>query len=256
MTEEVKNDNGELPVNEPSIVEQNALAQGWVPKEEFQGEEHKWVDAGEFLRRGELFEKIESQSRQIKEMNKTLAGFKDHYTKVKETEYARALSTLKAQHKLANREGDFEKADLLEAEIENIQEQATKEKQSLETTQSATVHPEFQSWVFRNSWYSSQPHMKTFADIKGLEYAQTGMSPTEVLKKVELEVKKEFPHKFTNPNQNRQSTTESASSRGSPRSSGIELSEQERRVMNNLVKSGVMTEADYIKDLKNIKGIK
>ena len=44
MTEEVKNDNGELPVNEPSIVEQNALAQGWVPKEEFQGEEHKWVE--------------------------------------------------------------------------------------------------------------------------------------------------------------------------------------------------------------------
>jgi len=48
-------------VNEPTPVELQARDSGWVPKEEYKGEEHKWVDAGEFLRRGELFKKIEDQ---------------------------------------------------------------------------------------------------------------------------------------------------------------------------------------------------
>jgi hypothetical protein len=242
-----------------SPVEQEALAQGWVPKEEFQGEEHKWVDAGEFIRRGELFTKIEHQSRELKEVRKALQGFKEHYTKVKETEYNNALRALKSEFKTANREGDFEKADKLELEIETVEKEAAVIKQQVDVaTEAQTIHPEFASWVERNNWYQQQPHMKTFADIKGLEFAKLGLTPSEVLKKVEAEVRKEFPTKFTNPNRERPGAVEGSQSgrvvRGS--SEGFQLTEQEERVMNSFVKQGVMTKAEYIKDLKSVKGLK
>jgi hypothetical protein len=242
-----------------SAVEQEALSQGWVPKEEFQGEEHKWVDAGEFMRRGELFTKIDHQSRELKEVRKALQGFKEHYTKVKETEYQNALRDLKNQYKLANREGDFEKADKLEVEIETVEKEASIVKQEVEVaTQASAIHPDFAAWVGRNTWYQAQPHMKTFADIKGLEFANQGMTPGEVLKKVEAEVRKEFPGKFNNPNRERPGAVESTNNRGATRvgNDGFQLTEQEERVMNSFVKQGVMTKAEYIKDLKSVKGIK
>jgi hypothetical protein len=100
--------------------------------------------------------------------------------------------------------------------------------------------------------------MKTFADMKGLELARTGLPPAEVLKKVEAEVRKEFPSKFTNPNRDRPGAVESTTNRGTSRQSkeSFELTEQEERVMNNLVRSGVMSKEEYIKDIKSVKGIK
>ena len=56
------------PEIEHSPTELKAIESGWVPKEEFQGDEHKWVEAGEFLRRGELFKKIEDQGKQLKDV--------------------------------------------------------------------------------------------------------------------------------------------------------------------------------------------
>ncbi len=258
MTEEVVvPEEGKEPqseVKEPSPVEQEALSQGWVAKEEFDGDEAKWVDAGEFLRRGELFKKIDHQNREIKAVRQALQGFKEHYTKVEEAAFNRALSALKTEYKQANREGDFDKADRLEAEIETVTKEAAAVKQSAEVAVATQIHPEFASWVGKNEWYSNQPHMKTFADIKGLEYANQGMAPSEVLKKVEAEVRKEFPNKFTNPNRALPGTVEGASNKGSSRS--FELTEQETRVMKSLVRSKVLTEEQYKADIKSQRGIK
>jgi hypothetical protein len=240
-----------------SAAEQEALEQGWVPKEEFQGDDSKWVEAGEFVRRGELFKKIEHQNREIKEVRKALAGFKEHYTKVKETEYIRALASLKSEYKTANREGDFDKADKLESEIESVEKEAAVVRQQVaEVATAQEIHPEFAAWVQKNDWYATQPHMKTFADYKGNEYARLGLNSAEVLKKVSEEVRKEFPTKFSNPNRERPSAVEGATQqRGAARKGDIELNDQERKVMNSFVSSGLMTKEEYLVDLKKIKGV-
>lgn len=257
MSEEIQGESTES--KEYSPVEQEAMEQGWVPKEEFQGEEHKWVDAGEFIRRGELFKKIEHQSNELKEVRKALHGFKEHYTKVKETEYKRALAELKAEFKLATREGEFDRADQLEAEIEAVEQEAVEVRKQVEAvTQEKQIHPEFAEWTARNTWYTNQSHMRVFADDVGAKLAQQGLSPSEVLKRVEAEVRKEFPTKFKNPNQDRPGSVESTNSRGSTRAGkdSFQLSEQEERVMNNLVRQGVLTKAEYIADLKAQRGEK
>jgi len=262
MTEEIKQDGAEgtqeqqVEEKQFSGIEQEALDQGWVPKDEFQGDESKWVEAGEFVRRGELFKKIEHQNREIKEVRKALAGFKEHYTKVKETEYTRALAALKSEYKTANREGDFDKADKLESEIESVEKEAAVVRQQVQEVATAQeIHPEFATWVQKNDWYATQPHMKTFADYKGNEYAKLGMSPADVLKKVSEEVRKEFPNKFSNPKRNEPSAVEGSTQRGASRKDSFELNDQERKVMNNLVASGVLTKDEYIADLRKQKGV-
>lgn len=234
-----------------------------MPKEDFQGDAHKWVDAGEFLRRGELFSKIDSQKRELKETRQAFQNFQQHYLKVKETEYARALADLRAKMKAANRAQEFELADEIEAQIADVQNEARNFKQEVvEVVKEAEqIHPDFAAWVERNAWYANQSHMRKFADEEGVKFRQAGMSPQEVLKKVEEVVRKEFPTRFTNPNRERQGAVE-APVRTAAKKGEYQLTEQETRVMNSLInqkgKDGkpFMTKEEYISDLKRIKGEK
>lgn len=271
MTEELKPEEGitsetteqKLEVQSDPVADE-ASAQGWVPKEEFQGDPHKWVDAGEFLRRGELFSKIDSQSREIKDVRKALLNLQEHYTKVKETEYNRALTALKREFKMANREGDYDRADALESEIESVEKEATKFKNEVVAVpdEPAQSHPEFVAWATRNPWYNTQAHMRVFADTEGFKLRQAGLEPREVLKKVEEAVRKEFPTKFNNPNRERPAAVEGQSNRENGAKTEYKLTEAETRMMNSFInqkdKSGkpLITREAYIADLRRIKGEK
>lgn len=241
-----------------SSVEQEALASGWVPKDQFSGEEHKWVDAGEYLRRGELFKKIESQSKELKDVKRALQELKKHHVEVREVEYKRALDTLRAQKKDALENGDADAVIAADERIDLIKEQQRQlqqEQEAVETPQSGEEHPEFVEWKSKNSWYTSSRPMKAFADALGADLASQGLSPSQVLKRVEEEVRKEFPQKFQNPKQSRPSAVEGSSGRGAATSNSFQLTPEEKRIMHTFVRTGVMTEADYIKELKRVKGL-
>lgn len=241
---------------ELSPVEQEALSSGWVPKEEFHGDEHKWVDAAEYLRRGELFKKIDLQSREIKDVRRALVEMKKLHASVRDVEYQRALDTLKAQKKSALEEGDADAVIAADDRIDMVREQ--QRLAALDPVdipeQSGAAHPEFVEWTSRNNWYTSNGPMRAFADALGMELQGQGLAPSQVLKKVEEEVKKEFPNKFQNQRQNRPNPVEGGSPRGSS-SSSFQLSPEERRVMNTFVRQGVMSEKEYVAELKRVKGI-
>ena len=100
-TNNAQNEQGtEVPGEALSPVQQEALDQGWVPKDQFDGDPEKFVDAGEFLRRGELFRKIESQSKEMKELRKALNELAKHNANVRKVEYERAVQSLKAEKKI------------------------------------------------------------------------------------------------------------------------------------------------------------
>lgn len=252
------NQNTGIPVpGEFTPVQQEALQQGWVPKEEYEGDTEKWVDAAEFLRRGELFRKIESQSKEMKELRKALNSLAQHNAKIREVEYKRALDDLKSQKKEALSEGDAEKVVDIDERIDFVKEQqrASQAQQVQEVTQSVEIHPELQSWVSKNPWYESNPDMRKFADKYGMALAGE-MSPTEILKEVEKAVKERFKDKFRNPNRDRVSAVEGAVNRPGKGSSeaDYELSDVEKTVMKTLVDGGHITKEEYIKQLKAVKG--
>jgi hypothetical protein len=253
MSEEI---NQEEIQNEPSPVEQEALSQGWVPKEEFVGEEHKWVDAAEFLRRGELFKKIDLQSRELKDLRRSLVEMKKLHSSVQEVEYKRALDTLRKEKKQALEDGDADAVISVDEQMTLIREQqkALENEPEIQEESSGAQHPEFVAWTNKNQWYVDNEPMRAWADALGKQLARSGVPPSEVLRKVEAEVKKEFPNKFRNPNQDRKAAVESPTGRSGSSKSSYQMTSEERNIMKTFVRSGVMTEAEYIAELKKVKG--
>lgn len=255
---EVTNDE----VHTPDPVEVEARAGGWVPKEEFHGDEKLWVDAGEFVRRGPLFEKINRQGSELKEIKKALEQLKHHHAQVKETAYKDALKALREQKREAFAEGDADKLIAIDEKIDAVRdeqrtfEQSRAQQHSQQVTQE--LHPEMVAWTNRNPWYNTSRPMRAFADALGMELAAEGKSPSDVLKEVERRVRAEFPNKFENPNRSKASAVEGGGNTGSSGKGrdSFQLEDHERQIMQRFVRTGVMTEAEYIAELKATKGIK
>lgn len=251
--QEQQTEQVEQPKADP--YESKALEMGWRPKDEWDGPEEDFIDAKEFVRRQPLFEKIEHQSKAIKQIEKAFEALKTHHTKVKEAEYERALKTLKEARKEALREGETDRALAYEEKIEEVEEQKEafdRDASAVHIPKEPEAHPDFVAWKQQNSWYSRDTELKEFADTYGMSLARQGKDPKEVLEAVAKRVKQAFPEKFRNPNRDKASAVE-APSRRAAQTDSFEMSEDEVRIMKTIVRSGAMTEAEYRKELKRVK---
>lgn len=252
-------ENTEVKAPEYTAVELKAMEMGWRPLSEFGGDEADFIDAKEFVNRKPLFDKIEHQSKQLKNVSKALEALKTHYTKVQETEFNRALQALKNERKAALNEGDGEKFERIDDEIKSVETQIEEVRQAANTPAVDAGNPQvFQDWLGKNSWYQSTESMRLYADKVGIDLHAKGLDPETVLVRVSEAVRKEFPHKFTNPN--KELAPDVGASRGASRGSSkdnFQLSDQERQIMNTLIKSDPVrfTKEKYIADLKKIRGV-
>ena len=237
-----------------SAAEQQAMEQGWVPQDEWEGDPDQWRPAKEFLDRGELFKKIEDQNRTIKEFKRALDDLKGHHAKTRETEYARAIQALKAQKIAALEDGDAAAVVKLDDQIDLVKDEQSKLKQAAFQPQQEQLNPEFVNWVDKNKWYETSQPMRAYADALGRDLAYKGLAPGEVLKEVERQVRDEFPQKFRNANRDKPGAVESSTNKGAKGGNDVALSDDERRVMQRFVRTGVMTEKEYMTELKRIKG--
>jgi len=249
-----------------SSMEQKALDMGWRPLDEFDGDPDDFIDAKEFVRRKPLFEKIEHQSKELKAVRVALENLKNHQTKVSEVAYQRAVKDLKEKQKQALVDGDVDSFYAVEEQreaLEKEKQEVVKANQAL-TVEVPAVNPVLDRWLDRNRWYEQKPHMRLFAEDVAMSY-KGRMEPEKILEKVEQAVKEEFPQHFRNKNKESVSSVEEASTRRTAGSSSggnsnslssfeRTLNEQEKRVMANFVRAGVMTKEQYLKDLQAIKG--
>jgi len=236
--------------------EEQAREQGWKPLDEYEGDKTKWRSPKEFVERGELFGKIDSMGKELKETRKALKMLQEHHSKVKETEYNNALRELKTLQKKhledGNSDGYLETTELL-TDLKAEQ----KAREVVQEGKPNQPDPRFIQWTAENKWYQADPEMRNFADAVGLGYAQQNPSldPEEVLMYVTTQVKSRFKDKFVNPNRAKPSSVEGNSTPASKKGS-FEMSEEERKTMNTFVRAGVMSKDDYINELKKMKGIK
>lgn len=256
MADEINEDidkGADIPeVPEVNEIETRAREQGWVPKDEWTGE-GKWRDAESFLDRGELFQKIDSQRRKLRELEENQKAFGSHLKTVREAEFTRAMKTLLADKKQALLDGDPDAVILADEKLAAVRAEATKaEFQANVQPAAQEPHPDFVAWVNRNTWYNTSAPMRAFAEHVGNELQAEGIrDPARILKEVEAQVRKEFSHKFTNPNRDKPSAVEGGSNKGASTKESYQLTEEQRHVMNRLVKSGTMTKEQYIKDIKD-----
>lgn len=266
MTEDVKEapvvedkPQGEPSVPELSPVEQQAVDQGWVPLEDWKASgrpEAEWRPAKEFVERGELYKSIHSTKRELKQTQAALSALQRHHQYVFEKAHQQALRDLRAEKRLAIRNDDIERLEEIETEIEQMQDQFVKEKQEMAqaaaAAQSVTV-PEFDAFLSRNPWYAADKQLRDEADAIGFVYINNGGTKDMLFQHVEKEMKRKFPDKFgvRRAAPNAVAGVDRTGKKG-PKEQTVELTPEERKIMMTFVDQGIMTEADYLKELKKV----
>ena len=264
--EETKVEEKEVVVVEPSPVEVEATEQGWVSKEEWEAagrdpSEHR--SAKEFVDRGELYKSLHSLKRDLKQTQAAHTALQRHHQYIFEKAHKQALEDLKREKRVAIRNEDLETAETIAEEMETLKEQHEKEKQIVaeeaQKAQTSAPNPEFQQWVEKNPWYSTDMDLREFADATAIVYINknTSSTPASVLKHVETSLRKNFPDKFgaKKAAPNAVVGVDRTNSKAKP-VMDIELDDFEREIMRQLVSSGEMTETQYKSELKKAKGIK
>ena len=235
--------------------EQTARDSGWVPLDEWEGDPEDHVDAREFVKRGELFHKISSQSSEIKELKKAIGALSEHHQKVKESEFKRALEYLKQQKKSALEEGDADKLLAVDEAIDTLKaEKAEEVKAAPQEKQGPSPH--FVGWVQQNQWYLKDPELRSFADDVGVgafQRAKGQIAEEELYAMVKQRVMKAFPEKFKAQGK-ATSSVEGAAGNGRPqKADNFKLTEEETKAMNTFVRQGIMTKQEYIDEIKRVR---
>jgi hypothetical protein len=250
-------------VVELSPVEQKAAADGWRPKEEWEGAPDQWVDAKEFVFRGELMDRIKAQTKQlskqgetIDELRKALGKLGEHNAKIAEMEYRKAVKELKRQQLRAVGEGDEDRAlelgdqidELNEARNNLVDEQPVKEIAPDVNSKAVAMQEAYNAWNSDpvNAWYTNDVVMAGAADKIGYLFATTNpdASPSEIFSHVVKEIKREFPDRFNRGTHSGKVSEPAqrggAAARGTKKYSPKDLNEEQRRVGKVFVETGAL----------------
>lgn len=256
---EVESEGGDPEGEASPTSEELASKDGWVPEDEWEGEPEKWVPADEFMRRKPLFERISTQSKQIKKINEALKAMQSHHAKVFEASYQKAIDDLKSQRDQAVEEGDSRAVRAIEENIESINEEYIEESK---TVKAAEAGPSvlFEDWVAKNEWYSRDRGMKTRADEVGIGYARSNPEATEeeIFDYVDDRIRREYPDKFGKaPGKARKPVAQAVESGEYSKKTGtkkqVQLTEVEKRVMDTLVRTKQMTKEEYLAEIAKIR---
>lgn len=262
--EPVKVDKTEV-VAEYNPVEEQARDQGWVSKDEWTADgksESDWRPAKEFVERGEIFKSLHQVKRELRNEKAAREALQKHHNYVYEKAYQEAYSKLKLERRQALKDDNLEKVADVETEMEQLAAKRGQELQVLNIQQQAAnaqaVHPEFQEWVDRNTWYATDADMREFAEAVGMIHLQKNptVSPTDVLKHVEAKVRKQYSEKF-GTRKSAPNAVAGVDRTSQRKSSGTDmvLDEMEESIMKTLVANGDMTKEQYITELKRAKGL-
>ena len=273
MTDEQTNvDNSDLASNMTDH-EQRASEKGWVPENEWEGDPNQWRPAKEFLDRGELMDRISSQSRQIEKYNSEVSEMKtamkelaNHNKKIAEQEYKKAMADLKSQKVQALDSMDHTAVADIDEQISDLKQskKEAEEEAVQESSQqdSNTPHPDFLNWVEQNTWYQNDIVLQGAADAIAKQYMSKNpgveSNPAEVLRYVTEQVTNEFPDRFGNKTKRRPSATTESSTTGTTRTKGKtkysmkDLTPEQKSIAKRFASTGIMTEQDYVDQLAEL----
>jgi len=262
--------------NPTQDVEELASQLGWKP--DHSGE--NYVDAATFiLRSKEIQDSMKDHNKDLKSQLHNLQGsvdaLKDHNERVYKAELSRMegeITRLKKERKAAIETADVDKVDELDQEISGLEKNLNEPK----TKTTAPTNPIYDEWVKDNEWYLTNDEMATYADTVAQQYVGAPLERLYPL--VRNKVAEVFPEHFqsknnepatpkpgTLANPGKPAKAEKPVGPASPVEGGkkggsnptftkADLTQEQTSIMNQFVKSGIMTEEQYIKDLSKLQG--
>lgn len=162
--------NLELEGGENAVTEEQrakARSMGWAPKEKWRGDPEQWVDADEFLRRGEqIMPVLRASNRKLEEQNAALAaqlnelrGSMNAFVEVQRDILKQRLDAERAELRKKLREardaGEDDQVDAIEESLdENREKQRELEAKPAAPRQNPAEQAILQQWIAANPWYN------------------------------------------------------------------------------------------------------
>lgn len=260
-------------------IEVLARQDGWVPKEEYRGDESKWVDAETFVERGkqilpilrsnnerlkkELAEKTNKFEIEITELRSTAEEFK-RFTKeaadrkVKEME--KQLRELRAAKSEATAQEDHSRAAELEEQIDSVKDQVAKAKEPpKEPEKKEEAPPELpayiQEWMGKNTWYGDETdYFEESQIVTALGAAIRRKHPTitgkDFLEMLDDKIAEKLPH-LVKDSARRGPSVEGGNraNKSKPSKRSYEnLPADAKAACDKFVKQGLLTKEQYVAD--------
>lgn len=251
---EKEGDGGEK-IAEPEMDEIDTLASemGWRPDGKDKAGET--IDAATYIRKSRdiqdtMRNHIKDQKQQIGDLGNSIEDLKIHNQRVYKAEVSKLkgeLATLKSEKEDAVKDGDIEKVDELDEQIDDV-----KEAMAEPSLKEAPVeYPKFDEWIKTNKWYDDNPEMATYADA--IADKHMGAPFERVADMVTKQVKEMFPDKFPGEKGLASSPVEGATKRiATAKFTKADLSESQKTIMKQFVRQGIMTEKAYIEDISKL----
>lgn len=245
-------------------IEDLASQIGWNPNHE--GEDK--VDAATYiLKSREIQETMRDNNKDLKNqlstMQSSIESLKEHNENVYRADVRRMqaeVEALKREKRSAVELADVEKVDAIDKKIDNITKDLATPKQPTE----APANPIYDEWIKDNQWYLTEPDMAQFAETVAQQY--NGAPLDRIYNLVRAKVAEVFPEKFeskpavtpktevTKP-VGPKSPVEAPTKSGNNKSTftKADLTTDQLAIMNQFVKTGVMSEDQYIKDIAKMQ---
>jgi hypothetical protein len=160
--------------------DREAREMGWVPQDQFHDDPSKWVDAKDFVERGEhilpilrannkkfrkeLTEKdaeLKSLKDSVEAHKKVIKTIQKHYGETLQAQVEAAKKELREQLREAKQTGDVDGEIEVQEKLEALKEQEKLAKQETATAeevqepkkQESKLDPAFQEWAEENKWF-------------------------------------------------------------------------------------------------------
>ena len=237
-------------------VETLAKQMGWNPEHKDGDREYKTAE--EFILNGREIQN--TMSKQLKGTKREIEGLRRGIELQKthnETVYNAQVKMLKAksseleaQLKDAMEDGDNKAVSAIKSQIEDIREIPEKLPDG-----ARDPSPAFLKWEEKNDWYENDD-MRAYADWQGENnIALRGLPEEKFLGTITQMVKEQFPENFKKAKKTVAPPVESGGRGGGKTVTGAnfnDLSRDQQDIAKQLEEAGIMSVADYIKDLEKI----
>lgn len=233
--------------------EEEARSQGWCPKEEWNGDPEDWVDAKEFVGRAPIFkankrlkDEIRSYKKSVDELNSHNKKLAEYVKNAEESGRQKALEELREQREEAVLDGDLERFQEIDKEIQ---------EHAKEPEQEEGIPKPILDWQEENDWFAKDEAMTSYMIHKQTEYRGKGLQVEDALAQATEDVKKEFAHKFDNPKRNSPSPTAGKSESKGSSLSVSDLPSEYRPIFQTISRKTGMKLSEYMDQLKDIGAI-
>lgn len=251
---------GEDGGEEVSATEATAREQGWTPKEQFRGDPSDWIDADEYVKRGDpryLRKQLGQTERQLRKLEQQRTADQVQFDKrlekmesLNKVQRRKMYAEIENARRAAVAVGDTEEYDRqneMEAQLYQAEQDAGKEPAKEESAKAEKPHPDVEKWVSENPWFIKSPMLNKAAEGIHLQLLDDdpGLTIAENLAKTRAEVIKRFPDKFSKapPARANGHSAVEGGQRAAPTPKGkgfMDIPAEERKIIEGHLEEGIL----------------